>query len=92
MSTTSLLHLGVSLRRGEDRRQTRIRNRYAALHAVRLEPGQSVAMPDAPFAHVYVTRGQMHRLKRKACSTPGTRHASPLPESAASVRPTLARS
>jgi len=38
----------------------RIRNRYAALHVARLEPGQSVTVPDAPFAHVYVTRGRMH--------------------------------
>src|SRR5687767_14204234 len=27
----------------------RIRNRYAALHAARLQPGQSVQLPDAPF-------------------------------------------
>lgn len=25
----------------------------------RLAPGESVAVPDAPFAHVYVARGQM---------------------------------
>jgi len=30
----------------------RIRNRYAALHVARLEPGQSVAVPDAPFVQV----------------------------------------
>ena len=37
----------------------RIRNRYAALHAARLEPGESVTVPDAPFVHVYLTRGQL---------------------------------
>jgi hypothetical protein len=38
----------------------RIRNRYAALHVARLEPGESIAVPDAPFVHVYVARGQLH--------------------------------
>jgi redox-sensitive bicupin YhaK (pirin superfamily) len=35
----------------------RIRNRYAALHAARLQPGQSVTVPDAPFLHLFVPRG-----------------------------------
>jgi redox-sensitive bicupin YhaK (pirin superfamily) len=37
----------------------RIRNAGAALHAARLEPGQSVTVPDAPFVHLYVTRGRI---------------------------------
>ena len=37
----------------------RIRNRYAALHVARLDPGDSVVIPDAPFAHVYLARGLM---------------------------------
>ena len=37
----------------------RIRNRYAALHAARLEPGQSVQLPDAPFLHLFVPRGEV---------------------------------
>jgi redox-sensitive bicupin YhaK (pirin superfamily) len=37
----------------------RIRNRYAALHAARLTPGQSVALPDAPFLHLFVPRGRV---------------------------------
>ena len=35
----------------------RIANRYAALHAARLEPGQSVTLPDAPYLHLFVARG-----------------------------------
>jgi redox-sensitive bicupin YhaK (pirin superfamily) len=35
----------------------RIKNRYAALHAARLEPGQAVQLPDAPFLHLFVPRG-----------------------------------
>jgi quercetin 2,3-dioxygenase len=38
----------------------RIRNRYAALHVARLEPGESVTVPDAPFVHVYLARGQLN--------------------------------
>jgi redox-sensitive bicupin YhaK (pirin superfamily) len=38
----------------------RIRNRHAALHVARLKPGESVSVPDAPFVHVYVARGQLH--------------------------------
>jgi redox-sensitive bicupin YhaK (pirin superfamily) len=36
----------------------RIRNRWAALHVGRLEPGQSVTVPDAAYAHVYLARGR----------------------------------
>ncbi|MFF5212839.1 pirin family protein [Streptosporangium sp. NPDC000396] len=35
----------------------RIKNRYAALHAARLRPGQSVQLPEAPFLHLFVPRG-----------------------------------
>jgi redox-sensitive bicupin YhaK (pirin superfamily) len=73
MSTSLILRPGVSLRRGADRHQTRIgwlhgRHSFdtgidplgaAALHVARLEPSQSVTVPDAPFVHVYVTRGRM---------------------------------
>lgn len=37
----------------------RINNRYAALHAARLEPGGSVTVPDAPYSHVFVARGNV---------------------------------
>jgi hypothetical protein len=47
------------MERHRDRAAIRIRNRYAALHVARLSPGQSVAVPDAPFAHVYLARGRM---------------------------------
>jgi redox-sensitive bicupin YhaK (pirin superfamily) len=37
----------------------RIRNRYAALHVGRLEAGDSITIPDAQFAHVYIARGRI---------------------------------
>jgi quercetin 2,3-dioxygenase len=35
----------------------RIANRYAALHVARLQPGQAVHLPDAPYLHLFVPRG-----------------------------------
>ena len=37
----------------------RIKNRYAALHVARLQPGESVELPDAPFLHLFVPRGSV---------------------------------
>lgn len=37
----------------------RIRNRDAALYVARLQPGQSVGLPDAPFLHLFVARGSV---------------------------------
>jgi quercetin 2,3-dioxygenase len=37
----------------------RIANRHAALHAARLKPADSVVVPDAPFVHVFVARGEV---------------------------------
>jgi redox-sensitive bicupin YhaK (pirin superfamily) len=37
----------------------RIRNRHAALHAARLDAGQSVQLPDAPYLHLFVPRGSV---------------------------------
>jgi hypothetical protein len=31
--------------------------RYAALHAARLQAGESVELPEAPFLHLFVARG-----------------------------------
>ena len=36
-----------------------IGNRYAALHAARLQPGQTVELPDAAFLHVFAARGEV---------------------------------
>jgi quercetin 2,3-dioxygenase len=36
----------------------RIKNRYAALHVARLQSGQSVQLPEAPFLHLFVPRGR----------------------------------
>jgi quercetin 2,3-dioxygenase len=36
-----------------------IHNRSAALHGARLRPGDEIALPAAPYAHVYVARGRV---------------------------------
>ena len=35
----------------------RIQNRDAAMHAARLQPGQRVLLPEAPYLHLFVARG-----------------------------------
>jgi hypothetical protein len=35
----------------------RIQNKHAALYAARLQPGQTVELPEAPFLHLFVPRG-----------------------------------
>ncbi len=37
----------------------RINNRYAALRAARLRPGQSVQLPEAPYLHLFVAEGDV---------------------------------
>jgi quercetin 2,3-dioxygenase len=36
-----------------------IRNRYAALHGARMQPGDSVELPQAPYLHLFVPRGEV---------------------------------
>lgn len=42
-----------------DNTAIRINNRYAALHAARLESGDAVTVPDAPYSHIFVARGNV---------------------------------
>ena len=37
----------------------RIKNKYAALYVARLQPGQTVELPEAPFLHLFVPRGSV---------------------------------
>jgi len=47
----------------------RIKNKYAALYAARLQPGQSVQLPEAPFLHLFVPRGSVALEGAGALST-----------------------
>jgi redox-sensitive bicupin YhaK (pirin superfamily) len=37
----------------------RIKNRYAALYAARLQPGDTVQLPEAPYLHLFIPRGSV---------------------------------
>jgi redox-sensitive bicupin YhaK (pirin superfamily) len=37
----------------------RIKNQYAALYAARLRPGDTIELPEAPYLHVFVARGEV---------------------------------
>jgi redox-sensitive bicupin YhaK (pirin superfamily) len=52
-----LVPVASGMQRDRDAAAIRISNRYAALHAAHLQPGQSVTLPDAPFLHLFVPRG-----------------------------------
>jgi redox-sensitive bicupin YhaK (pirin superfamily) len=52
-----LVTVASGLARHADERAITIHNRYAGLHAARLTDGESVALPDAPFVHLFVARG-----------------------------------
>jgi redox-sensitive bicupin YhaK (pirin superfamily) len=45
------------LERDRDRAAIRIEQKYASLQAGRLDPGDTVQLPAAPFVHLYVARG-----------------------------------
>jgi redox-sensitive bicupin YhaK (pirin superfamily) len=52
-----LVPVASGMDRHEGHSAIRIKNRYAALHAARLNVDQSVELPDAPFLHLFVPRG-----------------------------------
>ena len=55
--TGGLVTVASGMDRHRDVTAIRIKNRHAALHAARLQPGQHVQLPEAPYLHVFVTRG-----------------------------------
>ena len=52
-----LVPVASGMERHDGASAIRIKNKYAALHAARLRPGQSVELPEAPFLHLFVPRG-----------------------------------
>jgi redox-sensitive bicupin YhaK (pirin superfamily) len=55
--TGGLVPVASGMSRYDGATAIRIRNRFAALHAARLRPGQSVQLPEAPYLHLFVPRG-----------------------------------
>ena len=54
-----LVPVASGMHRDDGTAAIRIANRYAALHAARLQPGQSVTLPEAPYLHLFVPRGEV---------------------------------
>ena len=52
-----LVPVASGMERHDGASAIRIKNRYAALHAARLQPGDSVELPDAPYLHLFVPQG-----------------------------------
>jgi len=55
----ALVPVASGMGRHENDSAIRIKNKYATLHAARLSPGQSVTVPEAPFLHLFVARGDV---------------------------------
>jgi hypothetical protein len=57
--TGGLVPVASGMEKHDDASAIRIKNRYAALYAARLQPGQSIQLPEAPFLHLFVPRGAL---------------------------------
>jgi len=55
-----LVTIASGMPRHKNRTAISIRNRYAALHGARLQPGDSIHLPEAPYLHLFVPRGEVH--------------------------------
>ncbi|MFB7719807.1 pirin family protein [Nocardia sp. NPDC056100] len=59
LARNSLVTVASGIRRHRNETAITLHNKYAALHVARLEPGSTVTVPDAPFGHVFIARGQV---------------------------------
>ena len=57
---SGLVPVASGMAKHDDDTAIRIKNRYAALLAGRLQPGQSVELPEAPYLHLFVPRGSVN--------------------------------
>lgn len=54
-----LVPVASGMKEYADHSAIRIKNKYAAMHVARIQPDQEpITLPDAPFLHVFVTRGE----------------------------------
>jgi quercetin 2,3-dioxygenase len=54
-----LVPVASGMAKHADASAIRIKNKYAALYAARLNPGDAVELPEAPFVHLFVPRGNV---------------------------------
>lgn len=55
----ALVPVASGMAKHADQTAIRIKNKYAALHVTRLQPGQKVEIPEAPYLHLFVPRGSI---------------------------------
>ena len=55
----ALVPVASGMDKHDDASAIRIANKHAALHAARLQPGQMVELPEAPYLHLFVPRGSV---------------------------------
>jgi len=55
----NLMTIASGMPKHNDATAITICNRHAALHAARLQPGQSVELPEAPYLHLFVPKGEV---------------------------------
>jgi redox-sensitive bicupin YhaK (pirin superfamily) len=55
----NLVPVASGMEKHRDAAAIRIKNRYAGLYAARLESGNAVTLPEAPFVHLFVARGSV---------------------------------
>lgn len=54
-----LVPVASGMDKHKDAAAIRIKNKYAALYAARLKPGEEVVLPEAPYMHLFVPRGDV---------------------------------
>lgn len=54
-----LVTIASGIREQRDDAAIAIGNRYAALHVARLQPGDGIALPPAPYLHLFVAQGEV---------------------------------
>ncbi|MFI0710134.1 pirin family protein [Streptomyces inhibens] len=59
LMTGGLVPVASGMKKHEGATAIGIKNKHAALHVARLQPGQSVTLPEAPYLHLFVPRGSV---------------------------------
>jgi redox-sensitive bicupin YhaK (pirin superfamily) len=54
-----LVTIASGIPEDKDQSAITIHNRYAALRGARLQPGDSIELPQAPYLHLFVARGDV---------------------------------
>jgi quercetin 2,3-dioxygenase len=79
LATGELVPVASGLPAHRDAAAIRINQRHAGLHAARLPPGRTVALPDAPYTHLFVAAGTAQLESAGPLDTGDAAHLSQAP-------------